>query len=191
MNYYIKDAEKVDAPEIASGITGALHIGEPDAAITMENDDIDRWLKIFTELAGREDTQYSYTNTLKAVDENGHILGIIIGYDGAKLKQLREPFFEAVMRHCGEDFSGIPDETSPDEWYLDSLWVRKEYRGKGIGSELLRAASKRAFEHHKPAGLLVAKDNFNARKLYDKIGFKYVGDRMFANELMDHLQLLP
>lgn len=188
MKYQIVEARPEDAPIIARGIATALHIGESDAAISLDDDDQNLWLEIFTRLAGREDTQYSYKNTLKAIDNNGKILGIIIGYDGALLHKLRVPFFETVLEIANKDMSGIPDETSPDEWYLDSLAVWPENRGNGIGLSLLEAACERARSERKPAGLLVDKNNPKARRLYEKAGFKYMDDRPFADIMMDHMQ---
>lgn len=188
MDFNITPAQPQDAPIIARGIATALHIGEHDAAISLDNEEATTWNNIFTELAARPDTQYSYRNTLKAIDSDGNILGIIIGYDGAKLHQLREPFFETVERHTGQKLNHIADETSPDEWYLDSLAVWKEYRRQGIGEALLKAATEVAHRNGKPAGLLVDKGNPNARRLYEKAGFRYVGDRLFVEVMMDHMQ---
>lgn len=188
INYKIVEAEKSDAPFIARGIMMALHIGEKDSAIDMRDDEISIWEKIFTELAGRIDTQYSYKNTLKAIDDEGHILGIIVSYDGAQLHCLREPFFTTVREYTGKDFSNIPDETTPDEWYLDSLSVGRPYRRQGIGSALLLKACQRAFSCGKPAGLLVDKFNTTARKAYERLGFRYIGERPFTNIMMDHLR---
>lgn len=191
MKYNIKRAEKCDAPVIARGIATALHIGEHDAAISLDNDDWTLWQQIFTELAARDDTQYSYRNTLKAVDDNGEILGLIITYDGALLHSLRVPFFETVKKIAGEDLSSIPDETSADEWYFDTLAVLPGFRHKGIGKALLQAALDEACTTGKPAGLLVDKNNPTARRLYESVGFEYVDDRPFADVMMDHMQARP
>lgn len=189
MFFEIQPARKEDAPVIARGIATALHIGENDAAVSLNGDEEWKvWNDIFTELAALDDTQYSYLNTLKAVDSDGNILGIIIGYDGARLHSLREQFFKVVNKHTGEDLTAIADETDPGEWYLDSLAVWKEHRGNGIGEALLREAIKKARESGKPAGLLVDKGNPKARKLYEKVGFHYVDDRLFIDVMMDHLR---
>lgn len=63
-----------------------------------------------------------------------------------------------------------------------------EYRGRGVATALIEAAGVRARECGKPLGLLVDKANSRARRLYDSLGFKQVGERFFAGELMDHLQ---
>ena len=41
-----------------------------------------------------------------------------------------------------------------------------------------------------PLALDIIETFCRARRLYDSLGFKQVGERFFAGELMDHLQLL-
>jgi len=58
-------------------------------------------------------------------------------------------------------------------WILNDLYVKKEARGKGVGENLL----KKAIEFAKETGakglfLETANDNYNAQRLYEKIGFK-------------------
>lgn len=143
---------------------------------------------LFAALAARRDSQYSYLNTLKAVAPDGSPAGFIVGYDGARLHDLRLAFFEETERLLGRDLRGhMPDETDTGEFYIDSLAVFPEFRGRGVASALIRAIARRA--SGKPLGLLCDKANSRARRLYDRLGFRYVGDRPFANELMDHLQL--
>lgn len=144
--------------------------------------------QLFTELAQRKDSQYSYLNTLVAVNDDGKAMGACISYDGAKLQELRRPFFEAVARLLGRDMTDIQDETDPSEFYIDTLAVLPEYRRQGIASALLKASIEKAREAGKPAGLLVEKENYRARCLYESLGFKQVGERPFAYVMMDHLQ---
>lgn len=148
---------------------------------------------LFGALAAREDSQYSYRNALVAEDEQGRILGAIVGYDGALLEQLRRVFVEESRRRLGVEFNpaDMGDETSPDEFYLDSLAVFPGSRGKGVGGKLLLALAERAHAAGKPAGLLCDKENVRAEALYTRLGFRYVGDRPFAGMLMRHLQLPP
>lgn len=144
--------------------------------------------RMFADLASRDDTQYSYLNTLVAVDEEERPMGLIIGYDGARLRQLREPMLRMAAERFGKIEGEITDETSADEFYLDTLAVLPEFRRRGVAKELLLAACRRAEACGKPAGLLVDKANPNARKLYEAVGFKYVGDRSFFGEMMDHMR---
>ena len=144
---------------------------------------------LFTELAAMDDSQYSYRNTLVALDPEGKVAGVCVAYDGARLHKLRERFFEAAERRLDRDMAGMDDETSPDEFYLDTLAVWEQYRGNGLGARLLLAQAAHAHAAGKPAGLLVDKDNPKAEALYRRLGFRDAGERAFAGVMMNHLQL--
>ena len=149
---------------------------------------------LFAGLAARTDTQYSYLNTLVALDENGEIMGLIVSYDGARLVEMRRIFFAEALRRLdldfGPDSDSIDPETTPDEFYIDTLAVFEPYRGRGVGRELIAAAAARAAAlSGKPLGLLVDKTNHRARRLYDSVGFVFRDERPFAGEVMDHMQL--
>lgn len=146
--------------------------------------------RMFTRLAEREDSQYSYLNTIAAVDDAGNTVGVCVGYDGASLHELRKAFIEESRKELGLDFGEMEDETDPSEFYLDTLAVLPEYRGQGIAKKLLKAAIDRAASIGKPAGLLVDKINTNARRIYESIGFRQVGERPFCYVMMDHLQFV-
>ena len=191
MNQYtIQAARKEDAPVIAEVVLTAVgdeirnsFAGTPDRLPLVTD--------VFTRLAESEDSQYSYTNTLVALAEDGSVAGAIVSYDGARLYPLREAFIRVANEVLGmnlkaEDFE---DETSPDEIYLDSLCVFPEHRGQGLAAELIAAAIERHKDSGKPVGLLVDPDNPRARRLYDRLGFKEVGMRPFAGVMMHHLQM--
>lgn len=145
--------------------------------------------RMFKGLVEREDSQYSYLNTIVAVDEtDGKAVGVCVGYDGARLYELRKAFIDAAARELGLDFENIVDETDDSEIYLDSLAVLPEYRGRGIARMLLKAFIANAEKLGKPAGLLVEKKKVNARRLYENVGFRQVGERPFCGVVMDHLQ---
>ena len=142
---------------------------------------------VFLELAGREVAQYSYRNTLVA-EVDGCAVGALVGYDGARLEELRQPIFELIERHLGSALA-IEDETSEGEFYLDSLGVLPQYRGLGIGSALLSAMRDMAFDRgFERVGLIVDVDNPAAERLYNTLGFSYVGNKRFLGHAMHHLQ---
>ncbi len=150
---------------------------------------------LFMRLAARDDTQYSYLNSRIARDDEGNAAGVCISYDGAKLKELRRPFFDEANRNLGWDMTPaeveeLPGETEPDEFYLDTLMTLPQYRRRGVGRALIEDAAKKAARTGKPLGLLCEPDNMRARRLYDSVGFKKVGSRPFAGHLMDHLQII-
>ena len=92
-----------------------------------------------TRLVEREDSQYSYLNTLVAITETNKIVGICVSYDGAKLRELRKAFIKGALGAFGRDFSDMEDETTAGELYIDSLCVDKSFRRRGLLSSLLEA----------------------------------------------------
>lgn len=183
----IRQAEKQDAKLIGEAITSA--IGENISNSLAGKKGINNVKAMFARLATEDNSQYSYRNTLKAVNDNGEIMGFAVGYDGALLHQLRKRFLEEAKVCLGKDMEEtIGNECKPDEFYLDSLAVFPEHRGQGVARALVKAMGERATDINKPLGLLCEKDNINARKLYDSLGFKQVGETLFAGEMMNHMQ---
>lgn len=85
---------------------------------------------MMTKLVEMEDSQYSYKNTLVAMSTDGILVGILVAYDGADVKRLRKRFIEAAIVAFGMDYSAMELETEEGEFYLDSLAVSNQYRGK-------------------------------------------------------------
>lgn len=142
---------------------------------------------VFRELAQREVAQYSYRNTLVA-EVDGVAAGALVGYDGAQLKELREPIFGLLERHLDSP-PKIEDETEAGEFYLDSLGVLPRFRGLGVGRRLLTTMRDKAFAAgHERVGLLVDFDNPRAEQLYTSLGWRRVGEKRFLGHPMWHLQ---
>lgn len=143
---------------------------------------------VFYDLAQREVAQYSYRNALIA-EVDGMAAGAIVGYDGARLAELREPIFPLLEKHLGETLQ-IEDECEAGEFYLDSLGVLPQFRGLGVGARLLTAMRERAFEQgHQRVGLIVDVDNPRAERLYSSLGWRRVGEKRFLGHRMWHLQM--
>lgn len=184
----IISAEKKHANLIADTIVTAIgqeHCEEL-AGSDRSADDIKA---LFHEMVERDDTQYSYRNALVAVADNGDPMGAIVAYDGGLLAELRRPFLARLQEEIGIDPDNVQDETEPGEYYLDSLAVLPEYRGRNVGRSLIAAAAERGRSLGLMPGLLVAKDNPSARALYEHLGFRKIGDRPFMGIVMDHMQL--
>ena len=184
----IKEATKIQAADIANLIMMAM---TDDCCLFFCDDSygLDDFRKMMTMLVEREDSQYSYKNTLVAMDCN-KVVGISVCYDGGRLHELRRTFVEAAMEHIGKDHSGMDDETQTGELYLDSLAVLPEYRRQGIASRLLIATKERATRMGLPCvGLLVDKDNPDGEALYSFVGFRYVNDNHWGGHPMKHLIL--
>ena len=128
---------------------------------------------MMTSLVEREDSQYSYRNTLVAMADN-KVVGIAGSYNGGKLHELRQPFIWAAKEYIGKDHSGMDDETQAGELYLDSLAVLPDYRRQGIAQCLLHATKEKADKMGLPCvGLLVDKGNPAGETLYASVGFQY------------------
>jgi DNA-3-methyladenine glycosylase I len=97
---------------------------------------LDDFLRMMILLVERDDSQYSYRNTLVAMHQE-QVVGIAVSYDGAHLHTLRRAFIQVARTYIGKDHSDIDDETQAGELYLDSLAVVPHYRRQGIAKELL------------------------------------------------------
>ena len=150
---------------------------------------LDDFLKMMTLLVEREDSQYSYKNTLVAMDSE-KVVGIAVSYDGGKLHELRQTFIQAAKEYIGKDHSRMDDETQAGELYLDSLAVLPEYRRQGIAQRLLKATKEKANAIGLPyVGLLVDKGNSAGEALYASAGFRYANDSQWGGHPMKHLVL--
>ena len=171
----IQEATKNQAAGIASLIMTAM---TDDCCLYFCGEDygLEDFRRMMTMLVEREDSQYSYKNTLVAMDGN-KVVGISVSYDGGRLHELRRAFIKAAMEYIGKDHSGMDDETQAGELYLDSLAVLPEYRCQGIARKLLLATKKRANRLGLPCvGLLVDKGNPVGEALYTSVGFQYLND---------------
>ena len=184
----IREATKPQAAEIASLIMMAM---TDDYCLYFCGDGygLEDFHSMMTMLVEREDSQYSYRNTLIAMDGD-KVVGISVSYDGGRLHELRRAFINAAKECLGKDHSGMDDETQAGELYLDSLAVLPEYRRQGIASTLLLATKERANQYGLPCvGLLVDKDNPDGEALYSSVGFRYVGDNRWGGHPMKHMIL--
>jgi ribosomal protein S18 acetylase RimI-like enzyme len=178
----IRPAKRSDSVAIARAV--AMAIGDEEALRAYCGDN---YLDVLTEVAEQRATQYSWQYALIA-EVDGVTAGAIVGYDGAKLAQLREGTFITLRKRTGR-VPQIADETEDGEYYLDSVGVEPQYRGLGVGRALISAFCSKIFaEGYSRVGLIVDCNNPQAEKLYSSLGFKRVGSRIFFGHQMWHLQ---
>ena len=77
-----------------------------------------------------------------------------------------------------EEFLGfaacMPDPKLPRTWYLESLHVTENARGKGIGSALIRAAGDFALQNgYEKMSVCIVRGNDRAGSLYTKLGAEH------------------
>jgi ribosomal-protein-alanine N-acetyltransferase len=70
-----------------------------------------------------------------------------------------------ILQVCGT-FSG----------YIQTICISRDYRGKGLGTELLNFCEKRTLEFSPNIFICVSSFNKGALRLYQNLGFKLVGE---------------
>lgn len=93
--------------------------------------------------------------------------------------EIKNPFSQYIIAKINREivgFAGVIDTV--DQLEITNIVVRKDFRKKGIGNELLTELIKLAKENDKEKITLeVNNTNLAAIKLYEKNGFKNVGFR--------------
>lgn len=148
------------------------------------SDDFKSALEILCEFFMRKGNRLSYENCL-IFEEKGEILGAILFYDGKRSEILDLPLRERLKN------LNLKDEIfkeCEDEFYLDSVAVSQKARGRGIAKMLINHALEKARENGKKLSLIVENDNFQAKRLYQNLGFVFIKEKIFYNHKYQHLE---
>lgn len=180
-NLIIRKARKEEAARLAELFLLAWPVEE---IIQSSGSTYQQLLESVANIAASPETIYSYENSYVA-EFGGKIIGAMCGYDGADYQRLKQPVVDMI----GED-SGFAQlkETEAGEFYLDSVGVLPEYRGRGIASRLFEAQIARAATlGHKNVGLIVDTDKPQAEALYARLGFEHIDYKDFFGHQMKHM----
>lgn len=168
----IRPATLCDSPFIARAILEAVGFENPSEEILQKQ----------TVFCQREDVLYSWLNTFVAVCDN-QVVGSLTAYDGRHYRRMKSVTFPLIREMCGADFTHMADECAAGEYYLDSLYVKPEFRRQGIGTALLLHGVDMARELRIPkATLLVSPKSPAAARLYQALGFSDAGHLLAFNE---------
>lgn len=145
-------------------------------------------VSLFEHFFEQKDNMYSFENTI-VCEEGGVIIGSITAYDGAKLEELRQPFLDYIKKVYHFN-SPLENETEAGEFYLDTVSVASNKQGLGIGAKLIQQMAQHARQlGHQKIGLLVDKNNPNAKRLYERLGFEVVDEKPLLGGWYEHLVL--
>ncbi|ADX66898.1 MULTISPECIES: GNAT family N-acetyltransferase [Weeksella] len=181
----IRKAKKNDSKEIAP----LLLIAMEDIVYTFINEENrEKSLAFLEYFIAQKSNQYSYEN-IWVLEMHGQIAGAINVYDGGMLNELRRPIIQYLKEKYQNEISP-EDETEAGEWYLDTLGVNPDFQGKGIGSTLIKYVIENiSSENNKAVGLLVDIDNPHAKRLYERLGFQKLGDKLLVGKVLEHMQV--
>lgn len=98
-------------------------------------------------------------------------------YD-ASLKILIDPSREVYLAMIGDEIVGFTILTMHGAFvgYLQSVCVAPQWRGKGIGSELMDYVEKRILSETPNVFICVSSFNERVQKLYERRGYEVVGE---------------
>lgn len=183
----IRDARKEDAKAIAPLILVILQDMELPFVTKYG---VEQTLTVLEKGIQSEDYRYSYTRALVA-EEKGEVAGVAFGYPDRDEPTIDQPL-AAILEKLGlpktEKLFTDP-ETFPNEWYLDTISVSADFRGQGIGTQLLAALPQLARKSQQTVlGLSVDKGNPKAKRLYQRAGFEVVGQAVISGHQYDHMQ---
>jgi ribosomal protein S18 acetylase RimI-like enzyme len=60
--------------------------------------------------------------------------------------------------------------------YIQTVCAASEYRGRGVGTALVAFAEERIFRDHPNVFICVSDFNAGARRLYERLGYRLVGE---------------
>lgn len=105
-------------------------------ALDMDTSDLER----ATDVCSDDYGLYSWKNALIA-EEDGSPIGCIISYPGDRYLAFREYTWPRLWTNIEPELmKSTPHETGAGEYYLDSMAIIPECRGKAIGKKLMSAA---------------------------------------------------
>ncbi len=182
-NYTIRAAQSTDAtacvPIIIDTIGSIAHTlsGSQDKQIT---------LQVLTHFFEQPANRISYQNCW-VIEVLGQIVGVLVAYHGSQTNTLDQPYIDRIL-HTTKQQVTITKEAQDDEYYLDTIGILPNYRGKGYGTVLIGAFEKQAAQlGYSKLALLVSQKNEGAYKLYQRLGYVADYDIIFSGYHFWHL----
>lgn len=98
-------------------------------------------------------------------------------YDAA-LATLSDPAKEVHVARVDDELAGfiVLNMTGAFVGYIQTVCMAPPFRGRGLGSELIRWAERRIFVRTPNVFMCVSSFNQSARRLYERLGYQVVGE---------------
>ena len=174
MKLKIREAQVGDVRFIAESVLDAVGIEQLNLSL----------IGMTERLCLRDDTLYSWRNTLIAEEGNAGAVGSLTAYEGSRYLAMKTLTFSLVKEMGGPDFTDMDLESLPGEFYLDSLSVRPFFRGHGVGTALLKAGLEKGWLLGcERVTLACDPQNRSAYRLYTSLGFQYVSELFVFGEI--------
>ena len=99
------------------------------------------------------------------------------GYE-ASVAALEDASRERYVAESGGELAGflIVNMAGAFVGYIQTVCVAPQFRGRGIGTQLVRFAEERIFRESPNVFLCVSSFNAGARRLYERLGYGVVGE---------------
>lgn len=96
----------------------------------------------------------------------------------ALLRMLLDPSRERYAALVGDRLAGclVLNLQGPFVGYLQAICMAPGFRGSGLGTALIAFAEERIFREHPNVFLCVSSFNPSARRLYERLGYRAVGE---------------
>ena len=185
----IRQAEEDDAQQIVA----LFHLILKEMEVPLlKQTDADSLKKALSLSFKTKECRQTLAQTIVA-EIDGEVAGIAFGYpneNDAQVDSLLCRYFPKVGLQARDSIYDQDANELPNEWYLDSLVVAPKFRGKGIGTALLKSLPQVARTESKfKIGLDVDFSNPKAEHLYRKIGFRGVKTCVIDHHKYKHLQV--
>ncbi len=157
----------------------------------------DRAKELLKKFFSKRGHRFSYEYALMAV-RGGRVAGIAVGYPGKDLTKLDLRLGRLMLRQyrlrgkLALLIRAWPlvfvKEAERDEFLLSNLAVKKNLRGKGIGSGLLKQVEERAGQAgFEKLALIVRIENQGAKRLYERHGYKVIATYLESNKRVPYV----
>ena len=69
----------------------------------------------------------------------------------------------------------------PQVWMIGGVYTHPNYRNNGYATLVTSTVTEEALEHAEAAALFVRSDNYSAIRVYEKIGYKKIGEKLWVD----------